>query len=79
MVQSTISNIRLYLGTYNKLSESGAKNVAECITLLRDDYMIMKQHYTKGVTGGYPISVGMVTKSHETDGEITVETHLSFY
>jgi hypothetical protein len=79
MTQSVISNIRLELRTNSTMTSMFANDIADFLISLNDDLNKIKDSYTKYVTGGFPISVGKVTKSDKTNGSIMVETQFGKY
>jgi hypothetical protein len=79
MVQSTITSIRFDLGSNNSIAEQTVSLIADLIFLMCEDFNLMKKNYTKDITGGYPVLVGKVIKSHNTNGKILVETQFSDY
>lgn len=79
MISSTTSSIRLDKVTNETTSMQTIEIIADLILLLVEDTNFLHQEYTKDVVGGYPIVVGTVTKSHDTDGEMVVETQFSNY
>lgn len=79
MVQSVISNIRIEIRTNSSMTRKFASDLSDFFMLLNDELIIIKESYTKYVTGGYPISVGKVTKSDKTNGTIMVETQFGKY
>lgn len=79
MIQSEISSIKLDLNVYSTTSLIQAENISKLFVLLRDEYTLIREKYTKDMTGGFPIAVGKITKVHETDGELTLESQFSDY
>lgn len=78
-VISTIRNIRLDLNSFANTTKQTAENIADLLILMRDDFNIMKAQYTKNIKGGYPVSIGTVTKSDSKNGSIVVESQFSRY
>lgn len=77
--QSTISNLRLDLKSLDKTNNQTAKSIADLLIQLKEDYFFMKENYTKNISGGYPISIGKVSKVDDKEGQMIVQAHFSSY
>jgi hypothetical protein len=79
MVQSTITSICLDLGSQNQVAAQSVSLIADLVFLMCEDFQLMRKKYTKNITGGFPVVAGKVTRSHKTEGSISVETQFSNY
>lgn len=77
--ENLISSIRIDLKSEKITSKKSAQAIATFMLLLRDDYLLMIKKYTSDVEGSFPILAGKVIKSHETQGQIAVESQFSNY
>lgn len=79
MTISTIRIIRFDLHSFTITKRQTSDVIADLLVLMRNDFHTMKSQYTKDIEGGYPVSIGIVSKSDSKDGEIVVESLFSEY
>ena len=78
-INNNISNIKEDMLINKSISIQTKESLADLIVLIIKDHQIMVDDYLQNSSGGYPIKVGRMQKSPETNGSLTIQTEFSDY